>query len=158
MYAAAEGNGAVSAGCLHRTRTMAEGNGARGACSLRRNCTRGEGNVARDTGSLRRYCTVRICDRRRRSPWTRNRGNLCCVIGQAGNRYTMNLRNKRRGPRQCYRRAGLVYRIAVELSFVGGESTRLARVRVPLGLWAAPRRIPGAAVGAEEAGEGGTPP
>ena len=28
----------------------------------------------------------------------------------------------------------------------------------PLGLWAAPRRIPGAGAGAEEAGEGGTPP
>ena len=28
----------------------------------------------------------------------------------------------------------------------------------PIGLWAAPRRIPGAEAGAEEAGEGGTPP
>ena len=29
---------------------------------------------------------------------------------------------------------------------------------VPLGLWAAPMRTPGAAVGGEEGGEGGTPP
>ena len=74
----AEGNGAVSAGSLRRTRTMAEGNGERGACCLRRNCTLAEGNRAGDTGSLRRYSTVRIFD----SPWARNRGNLCCVIGQ----------------------------------------------------------------------------
>ena len=79
---------------------MAEANGAQCACSLRRNCTRAEGNHAGDTGSLCRYCTVRICDRRRRSPWARNRGNLCCVIGQADSRYTSILRNKRRSPRQ----------------------------------------------------------
>ena len=109
---------------------MAEGNGARGACSLRRNCTLAEGNRADDTGSLCRYCTVRICNRRRRSSWARNRGNLCCVIGQAGNRYTSILRNKRRCPRQCCRRTGRVCRTAVELSFAGAEGTWLARVRV----------------------------
>ena len=48
--------------------------------------------------------------------------------------------------------------IAFELSFTGAESTRLAHVRFPLGLWAAPKRIPEAAAGAEEAGERGTPP
>ena len=160
IYAVTEGNGAVSAGSLRRTRNMAEGNGARGAGYLRRNCALVEGKRAGDTGSLRRYCTVGICDRRRRSLWGRNRGNLCCIIfiGQAGNRYTSILRNKRRGPRQCCWRKGRVCRTAVELSFAGAEGTWLARVRVPLGLWAAPRRIPGAAAGAEEAGEGGTPP
>ena len=30
--------------------------------------------------------------------------------------------------------------------------------RFPPGLWAAPRRVPGAAAGAEEAGDGGTSP
>ena len=130
IYGAAEGNGAVSAGSFRRTRTMAEGSGARGAYFLLRNCTRAEGNRARDTGSLRRCCTVRIYDRRRRSPWVRNGGNLCCIIGQAGNRYTSILQNERRVPRQCCRRAGRVCRTTVELSFAGAENSRLARVRV----------------------------
>ena len=73
---------------------------------------------------------VRICNRRRRHPWARNRGNLCRVIGQAGNRYASILRNKRRCPRQCCRRTGRVCRTAVELSFAGAEGTWLARVRV----------------------------
>ena len=90
----------MSAGSLRRTRTMAEGNGARGACSLRQNCTLAEGDRAEHTGSLRRYCTVRICNGRRKSPWSRNRGKLCCVIEQAGSRYTGILRNRRRSPRQ----------------------------------------------------------
>ena len=130
IYAPAEGNGAVSAGYLRQTRTIADGNGARCACSLHRNCTRAEGNRAGDTGYLRRYCTVTICDRRRRSPWAHNRGNLRCVIGQAGSRYTSIVRNKRRGPRQCCRRAGRVCRTTIVLSFTGAESTRLACVRV----------------------------
>ena len=59
---------------------MAEGNGARSACSRRRKCTLAEGNRAGHGGSLRRYCAVRIFNRRRTSPWTRNRGNFCCVL------------------------------------------------------------------------------
>ena len=117
----------MSAGFLRRTPTMAAGNGARGACSLRRNCTLAEGTRSGGTGSLRGYSTERICDRRRRSPCARNRGNLCYVIGQAGNRYTSILRNKRRCPRQCCRRTGRVCRTAVELSIAGAEGTWLAR-------------------------------
>ena len=128
IHAAAEGKGAVSAGSFRRTQAMAEGNGARGACSLRRNCTLAERNRAGDNGFLRRYCTARICDRRPRSPWARNRGSLCRIIGQDGNRYI--LRNKRRCPRQCCRRTGRVCRTAVELSRAGTEGTWLSYVWV----------------------------
>ena len=109
---------------------MGDGNGARGASSLRRNCTRVEGNRAGDTGSLRRYCTVKICHGRRRSPRAQNRGNLCCVIGPAGSRYTSVLRNKRRSPRQRYRRTVRVCRTGVEPSISSVESTWLTRVWV----------------------------
>ena len=44
------------------------------------------GNHARSAGSRRRYYAVRVVPRRRRSPWPLDRGNLCCVIGQASNR------------------------------------------------------------------------
>ena len=98
---------------------MGDGNGARSACSRRRNCTLAEGNRAGHAGSLRRYC-----------PWALNRGNLCRVTGQAGNRYTSILQTKRRCPRQCCRRMGRVCRTAVELSFASAECTSLARVRV----------------------------
>ena len=67
---------------------------------------------------------------RRWSPWALNRGNLCCVTGHAGNRYTSILRNKRRCSRPCWRRTGRVCRTAVELSFPGSEGTWLARVWV----------------------------
>ena len=125
-------------GPLRRTRTMAEGNGARGACSVRRNCTLVEGNGAVHTDSLRRYCTVRICNRRRRSPCSRNRGNLCCVIGQAGDSYTNIFRNKRRCPQQCLRWTGWVCRTAVGLSIAGAKSTWLARVRVSVRVVSSP--------------------
>ena len=147
----------MSAGSLRRTRIMAEGNGARGACSLRRNCTLAEGNHAGHTSSLRRYCTVRIYDLRRKSPLARNRGNLCCVIGQAGNRYTSILRHNRRIPRQCCRRTSRVCRTAVELSFAGAKGTWLARVWVFARVMGNPKMHSGSAAGAEEAGEGGTP-
>ena len=138
LYAAAEGNGAGSAGSLCRTQSKVEGNSARRACSRPRNCTLAEGNRAGDTGSPRRYCTVRNRDRRRRRPWARNRGYLCYVIGQAGNRYTSVLRNKRRCPRQCCRRTGRVCRTAVELSICGAEGTWLTRVRVSARVVASP--------------------
>ena len=66
---------------------MAEGNGARSVSCHRRNCALDEGNRARSAGSRRRYCAVRVGNRRRRNPWALNRGNFCCVSGQAGNRY-----------------------------------------------------------------------
>ena len=120
----------MSVGSLRRTRTMAEGNGARGAYSLRQNCTLAEGNRAEHTGFLHRYYTVKICNGRRKSPWSRNRGKLCCVIGQAGRRYTSILRNRPRSPRQRCRRTVRVCRTTVELSFAGAKGTWLARVRV----------------------------
>ena len=130
LYAAAEGNGVGSAGSLCRTQSKVEGNSARRACSRPRNCTLAEGNRAGHAGSSRRYCAVRKCIRRRRSPWARNRDNLCCVTGQAGNNYTSILRNKRRCPRRCCRRTGRVCRTAVELSFAGAKGTWLARVPI----------------------------
>ena len=152
----------MSVGSLHRTRIMADGNGAQGACSLRRNCTRVEGDRAGDTGSLCRYFTVRICDRRRRNPWARNRGNLCCVIGQAVDKLAV-------GTRASCETNGGVPDIAA-----GGRvgcTTPPSNCHLPLqdvpgsralgflpGLWPAPRRIPGAAAGAQEVGEGRTPP
>ena len=72
----------MSAGSLRRTRTMVEGNGTQSACSRRRNCTLAEGNRAGHAGSLRRNCAVRICNRRRRNPWARNRGNLAALLGR----------------------------------------------------------------------------
>ena len=148
----------MSAGSVRRTWTMADGNGARGVCSVRRNCTRAEGNPAGDTGSLRRHCNVRICDRRRRSPWAHNRCNLCCVIGQVGSRYTINLRNKRRGPDSTV--GGRVGCAAPPSNchLPVRKVTGWRAFGFPLGLWATPRRIPGTAAGAKEAGEGGTPP
>ena len=130
IYDAAEANVAVSAGSLRRTRDMAEGSGAQGACSLRRNCTLAEGNRPGDAGSRRRYCTVIICDRRRWSPWARNRGYLCCLIAHASNRCTSILRNKRGCPRQCCQRTGRVCCTAVKLSLAGAEGTWLACIRV----------------------------
>jgi len=130
IYATAEGNGAVSAGSRRRTRTMADGKSARGACSLRRNWTRIEGNRVGDAGSLHRYCTMKICDRRRRCPGARNRGNLRCVIGQAGSRCTSISWNKRRCPLHCCRRAGRAWCTAIELSISGAKGTWLTRVRV----------------------------
>ena len=128
--AAAERNGVVNAGSLRRPRTMAEENGARSACSRPRNRTLAEGNRARHVGSLCRYCAVKICKRRRRSPWALTRGNWCCVTGQTGNRYTRILRTKRGCPRQCCRRTGRVCRTAVELSRAGTEGTWLSYVWV----------------------------
>ena len=109
---------------------MVEGNGARSACSCRRDCTLVEGNRARNTGSRRRYYAARICNRRCRSPWARNRSKYRCVTRRTCNRYTGILRNKRRRSRQCWRRTGRVCRTAVELSFAGANGTWLARVWV----------------------------
>ena len=144
----------MSAGSLRRTRTMAEGNGARGACSLRQNCTLAEGDRAEHTGSLRRYCTVRICNGRRESPWSRNRGKLCCVIGQVGSRYTSILRNRRRSPRQCCRRTVRVWRSTVEVSFTGAKGTWLARVRVSAQVEGSPKAHSGSSSGSRRGGRG----
>ena len=38
--------------------------------------------------SRRRFYAVRIVRRPRRIPWALDRGNLCCVFGQASNKYT----------------------------------------------------------------------
>ena len=53
---------------------------------------------------------MRIVRRRRRSPWALDRGNLCCVAGQASNRTRASSETKRGPPRQCCRRC----RTAVE--------------------------------------------
>ena len=145
----------MSAGSL---RELGPGNGARRACSFRRNCTLADENRARDTGYLCRYCTARICDRLCRSPWARNRGNFCCSVGLAGNRYTSISREKRWCPDSAVGgRAGCA---------VQPTSCHLPVRKVPvwstfgcpLRLWAAPTRIPEAVTREEEAGEGGTPP
>ena len=133
---------------------MAEGNGARSVCSRRRNCTLAEGNRAGHTGSLLRHCAVRICNRRRRSPWAPIGGHLCCMTGQAGNRYTSILRNKRRCPRQCCRRTGRVCRTAVELSFAGAKSTWLARVRVSARVVGSPKAHSRSSSGSRRGGRG----
>ena len=121
---------ALGARVPFRIRTMAEGNGTRSACSRRRNRILAEGNRTRSVGSRRRYSAVRMCNRRRRSPWALDRGNYRCVAGQTGNRYTRILRNKRRFFRQCWRRTGWVSRTAGDLSFTSAEGTWLVRVRV----------------------------
>ena len=137
---------------------MAEGNGARGACALRRNCTPAEGNRAGDTGSIRRCCTVRICDRRRRSPWARNRGNCAALLDRLAT-----------GTRESCETNG-----GVPASAVGGRvggavppsSCQFPVRKVPgsrafeflLRLWPAASRIPRTAGGTGEAGEGWTPP
>ena len=66
---------------------MAEGNGVRNACSRRRIFALADGNHARSAGSRSRCCAVRICDRRRRSPWALDRGNYRCVAGHISNRH-----------------------------------------------------------------------
>ena len=148
----------MSAGSLRQTRTMAEENGARCACSVRRNCTRAEGNRARDTGSLRRYCTVRI--------YTDGVGARGLVTEAICAALLDRLATATRA--SCETNGG------APDSAVGGRvgcaapppNCHLPVRKVPgwrvfgfpLGLWAAPSRIPGAAAGAEEAGEGRTPP
>ena len=109
---------------------MTKRNGAPSACFCRRKCTLAGHNRARSAGSRRHYSAVRICYKRRRNPWALNRAIFCCVTRKAGNRYTSDLRNKRRYSRQCWRLTGRVCRTAVDLSFAGPEGTWLALVRV----------------------------
>ena len=135
---------------------MAEGNGARGACSLRRNCTLAEGNRGGHAGSLRRYCIVRICNRRRRRPWARNGGNLCALLDRMTTGTRAYCEKNGRAPDSSV--------VGRAVCAVPPLSCHLPVWKVPgwrgiqLGLWAAPRRIPGAAGGSKQAGKGGTPP
>ena len=158
VFAAAEGNGAGSAGSRRRTQTMTEGNVAGSARSRHRKNYLAEGNHGRSASFRRRYYAMRIVNRRRRSQWALDRGNLCCVIGHASNRYTSTFGNQKRCLRQCRRRSGRVYRTAVELSISGTECAKLVRVRTTAPVMGGFKGIPGAGAGTEEAGEGGIPP
>ena len=87
VYPKAEENGAARAGFRRRTQTINDGSGAWIARFYRRKNTWLRGTHARSAGLRRRYYAVRIVNRRRRSPWVLGRGNMCCAIEQAINRY-----------------------------------------------------------------------
>ena len=137
---------------------MVEGNGARSACSRPRNCTLAEGNRAQSAGSRRRYCAVRNCNIRSRSRGLLTEAFIAALLDRLATGTRASCETNGGAPGSA---GGGRVGCAVPPSRCHFPVRKVPGCRAfgfPLGLWAAPRRIPGAEAGAKEAGEGGTPP